>query len=47
MLVEVLLQLFVSIVDAKLLEAVGLEGLKAEDIEDAQQVHVIMVNVTH
>ncbi len=35
--VEELLQLFVGVVDAQLLEAVELEDLKASDVEDANE----------
>ena len=35
MLIEVLLELLISIVDAQLFETVFLEGLKAEDVQDA------------
>ena len=44
MLIEVLLQLFVCIVDAQLFKTIFLKGLKAKDIEDAERVNSIRIS---
>ena len=44
MLVEVLLELLVSIVDAQLFKTVFLEGFEAKDIEDAERVDSIGIS---
>ena len=46
MLIEMLLQLLIGIVDAELLKTIGLERLKAKDIENTEQVDMVRINIT-